>query len=201
MSGEPRSRAPKTAQINRTRASVLDATAALLVGNGYSAITIEKIAAESGVARSTIYRHWENLAEIVFDAVQQLLGPVGSVPDNGTLRDDLIQLYSVLTRALTKGTWGKLVKGVVEAAMANQLFADVLRQAIVDRREHGKAVLQRGIDRGDLPEDTNMAWFLDSISGVIYYRLVMSGDDLDEAGMIEYLIDSAIAAAGGTATV
>ena len=195
MSDAPRSRAPKTAQINRTRSAVLDATAALLVGNGYSAITIEKIAAESGVARSTIYRHWENLAEIVLDAVQQLLGPVGSVPENGNLRDDLIQLYATLTRALTKGTWGKLVRGVVEAAMAEQLFSDVLRQAITERREHGKAVLQRAIDRGDLPEDTNMAWFLDSISGVIYYRLIMSGDDLDEPGMVEYLIDAAIAAA------
>lgn len=198
MSEAPRSRAPKTAQINRTRTTVIDATAALMVDSGYSSITIERIAAESGVARSTIYRHWENLEEIVFDAVQQLLGPVGSVPDNGTLRDDLVQLYSVLTRALTKGTWGKLVRGVVEAAMTEQMFADVLRQAIIDRREHGKAVLQRAIDRGDLPADTNMAWFLDSISGVIYYRIIMSGDDPAEPGMIEYLIDAAIAAAGGT---
>lgn len=195
MSDIPRSRAPKTAQINRTRTAVLDATAALLVGNGYSAITIEKIAAESGVARSTIYRHWENLAEIVFDAVQQLLGPVGLVPDNGNLRDDLLELYAVLIRALTKGTWGKIVRGVVEAAMADQLFADVLRQAIADRREHGKAVLQRAVDRGDLPSGTNMGWFLDSISGVIYYRLTMSGDAPDEPGMVEHLIDAAIAAA------
>jgi len=174
---------------------VLDATASLLVGSGYSAITIEKIAAESGVARSTIYRHWNNLADIVFDAVQQLLGPVGSVPDSGSLRDDLVQLYAVLTRALTRGSWGKVVRGVVEAAMADALFATVLQQAILDRREHGKAVLQRAIERGDLPADTNTVWFLDSISGVIYYRLIMSGDDPDEPGMVEYLIDAAIAAA------
>lgn len=195
MTDSPRPRAPKTAQITRTRTAVLDAAAALLVGDGYAALTIEKIAAASGVARSTIYRHWDNLAEIVFDTVQQLLGPVGSVPDVGNLRDDLIKLYGVLTRALTTGTWGKLVRGVVEAAMADPLFADVLQQAITDRREHGKAVLARAIQRGELPEDTNMAWFLDSISGVIYYRLIMSGDAPDEPQMIEHLIDSAIAAA------
>jgi len=188
-------RAPKTAQINRTRRTVLDAAGTLLVNSGYAAITIEKIAAESGVARSTIYRHWENLAEIIFDTVQDLLGPVGSLPDAGNLRDDLVKLYGVLVHALTKGTWGKLVRGVVEAAMADDLFAKVLQQAITDRREHGKAVLQREIERGELPDDTNMAWFLDSISGVIYYRILMSGDAPDEPGMVEHLIDAAITAA------
>lgn len=190
-----RTRAPKTSQLNRTRDSVLEATSALLVDEGYAAITIEKIAAESGVARSTIYRHWDNLAGIVFDTVQHLLGPTMTAPDTGDLRGDLIELYGVLTGALIKGTWGKLVRSVVEAAMAEELFAGVLRQAIADRRAGGATVLQQAIDRGDLPNDTNVAWFLDSISGVIYYRLIMSGDDPDEPGMVEHLIDAAIAAA------
>lgn len=198
VSSPARTRAPKTAQLNRTRALVIEATATLLLERGYSAITIEKIAAECGVARSTIYRHWDNLAEIVFDTVQDLLGPVGVLPDTGELRTDLIELYRVLTMALTKGTWGGLVRGVVEASMADEMFAGVLQQAITDRREHGKAVLQRAIERGELPADVNTAWFLDSISGVIYYRLLMSRDDLDELGMVEYLIDAAIAAATPT---
>lgn len=181
--------------MNRTRAAVLDATGELLVDHGYAAITIEKIAAECGVARSTIYRHWDNLAEIVFDTVQQLLGPPMAVPETGSLRDDLVEIYSVLVHALTQGTWGKLVRGVVEAAMADELFAGVLQQAIADRRENGKAVLQQAIDRGELSADVNVGWFLDSISGVVYYRLLMSGDAPDEPGMLEHLIDAAIAAA------
>lgn len=188
-------RAPKTAQIERTKASVLDATVTLLTGGGYSAITIEKIAAESGVARSTIYRHWENLAEIVLDAVQQLLGPAGAPPDTGELRRDLIELYAVLVRAMTKGSWGSVVPAIVEAAMADKLFAEVLASAIAERRTSGAAVVQRAIDRGELPADTNTAWFLDSISGVLYYRLLMSGDPVDDPGMVEFLIDAAISAA------
>ena len=193
--GARRPRAPKTAQINRTRAAVLDATATVLVGDGYSAITIEKIAAESGVARSTIYRHWDNLADIVLDAVQQLLGPVGEQPDTGDLRSDLIALYEVLTGALSSGAWGKIVRGVVEAAMADEMFSAVLRKAIAERRENGRGVVQRGIDRGELPATTNIDWLLDSISGVVYYRMLMSGGPMNEDGMIEYLVDAAIAAA------
>lgn len=195
MSSGPPTRAPKTAQINRTRAAVLDATSTLLVGGGYASITIEKIAAESGVARSTIYRHWDNLAEIVLDAVQQLLGPVGPVQDTGDLRNDLIELYRVLTGALSDGSWGKVVRAVVEAAMADTMFAEVLQQAIADRRTNGRTVLELAIERGDLPAETNTDWFLDSISGVIYYRMLMSGGPMDEPGMIEHLIDTAIAGA------
>lgn len=195
MTSQPRRRAPKTSQINRTRSAVLDATAQLLVEDGYSAITIEKIAAASGIARSTIYRHWNNLAEIAFDTVQQLLGPESTVPDTGNLRDDLILLYAMLTRALTHGTWGDLVRSVVEAAMADPMFAEILEQAVADRRRIGAAVVANAIERGDLPADTNIAWLLDSISGVIYFRMLMSGADPAEPGMIEHLIDAAIAAA------
>ena len=45
---------------------------------------------------------------------------------------------------------------------------------------HFAVTHRRAIERGDLPADTNTVWFLDSISGVIYYRLIMSGDDPDE---------------------
>ena len=45
-------------RIERTRQVVLDAALALVAESGYGAVTIEAVAARSGVAKSTIYRHW-----------------------------------------------------------------------------------------------------------------------------------------------
>lgn len=192
---EATKRAPKTSQINRTKRSVLDATIELLASEGYSVITIERIAASSGVARSTIYRHWDSLTEIVLDAVQQQLGEFQPPADSGNVRSDLLRLYERFVRALQRGELGQIIHGVVEAAMADEVFAEVLRRAIELRRSEGRAVIEMAIERGDLSADTPVAWTLDAISGPIYYRLLMSGDPIDEPGFIEHLIDAALSQA------
>jgi AcrR family transcriptional regulator len=55
---------------------VLDAVLALVAESGYGAVTIEAVAARSGVAKSTIYRHWPGRAELVNDAFRTLQPPV-----------------------------------------------------------------------------------------------------------------------------
>ena len=51
-------------RIERTRRVVLDAALSLLIERGYGELTIEAVAAESGVAKSTIYRHWPSRVEL-----------------------------------------------------------------------------------------------------------------------------------------
>lgn len=171
----------------------------LMASDGYSSVTIERIAETSGVARSTIYRHWDSLAAVVLDAVQIMLGPTPTPPDKGTVREDLIAVYRQLARALQRSDWGGVVRAVVEAALVEDLFRDVLAMAIEARRASGRQVVERAIGRGELPADTRVDWLLDSITGVMYYRFLMSGDPLNERGMIEHLVDAALSAASGRA--
>ena len=49
----------------RTREAVLTAATDLLVEGGPSAVTIDAVVARSGVAKSTIYRHWESRDEVL----------------------------------------------------------------------------------------------------------------------------------------
>ena len=57
-------------RIVRTREAVLDAATALLVEGGPDAVTMDGVVQRSGVAKSTIYRHWSGRDELlteVFD--------------------------------------------------------------------------------------------------------------------------------------
>jgi AcrR family transcriptional regulator len=56
-------------------AAVLAATRALLVEHGYSATTIDLIAATAGVSRPAVYRRWKSKAQLVHEAVFPDLGP------------------------------------------------------------------------------------------------------------------------------
>ena len=55
--------------------AVLAATRSLLVERGYSATTIDLIAATAGVSRPAVYRRWSSKAQLVHEAVFPDLGP------------------------------------------------------------------------------------------------------------------------------
>ncbi len=93
-------------RVLRTRQSVIAATQDALVEEGYAAITIDGIAWRSGVARTTIYRHWGSLADLVIEAVT-LIDEQWSAPDTGSVRDDLVAQATGLNEKLSTSEWGE----------------------------------------------------------------------------------------------
>src|SRR5689334_17894869 len=73
----------------RTRAAVLAAARDELEAGGYAGLTLEKVAARSGVHLATLYRRWRTVEGLVVD----LLGELGKteipIPDTGSFKDDL----------------------------------------------------------------------------------------------------------------
>ncbi|WP_188503421.1 TetR/AcrR family transcriptional regulator [Nesterenkonia alkaliphila] len=74
--------------------AVLDAVATLLDqrGHTYEELTVERIAAEAGVGKQTIYRWWRNKAAVVLEALLtgRLKLTSEPVPNTGDLRADLM---------------------------------------------------------------------------------------------------------------
>ena len=58
------------ARVARSRAAVLRAATDLLVEGGPSAVTIDAIVVRSGVAKSTIYRHWASRDDVLLDVME-----------------------------------------------------------------------------------------------------------------------------------
>ncbi|GAB2965808.1 TetR/AcrR family transcriptional regulator [Amycolatopsis acidiphila] len=79
-------------RLDRSRAAILAAAVALLSEGGIERATIEAVTARSGVARSTLYRHFPNSAELLAAAFQELLPPLPAPGPGGTPRDRLLRL-------------------------------------------------------------------------------------------------------------
>ncbi len=62
--------------------------------SGLGGVSIDEVARASGVAKTTIYRHWPTRAALLIDACSQLGGP-HEAPDTGSLRGDLYALASI----------------------------------------------------------------------------------------------------------
>ena len=86
-------------RIERTRRLVLEATVAHLAEFGYGAVTIEAVAARSGVAKSTIYRHWPGRVELIRDAFHELKAP-HAPPAEGDVREQVVTVLENLARTV-----------------------------------------------------------------------------------------------------
>src|SRR5919106_1913946 len=90
------------------RRKAIAAATDLIVERGVANLSIEEVAARSGVAKTTIYRHWPERASLIIDTARATFEHVVT-PDTGTLRGDLEAYFDTVTRADMSGKTGKLI--------------------------------------------------------------------------------------------
>ncbi|WP_233600262.1 TetR/AcrR family transcriptional regulator [Micromonospora sp. M71_S20] len=146
----------------------------LLAERGIAGTTIEAVAERSGVAKTTIYRHWDGHAALVLDAFDNVRR-IPDDPDTGTLRDDLVELVTGLAAALSHGPAAGLWFALVDAAERNPQLAALHHREADARHAVILQAVTRGISRGELPADTDPAEVLDLLAGPIFYRRAVGG--------------------------
>lgn len=166
-------------RVERTHALVVAAAAELLADEGFERITIDGIAERSGVARSTIYRHWPDRA----DLLAQAFGVVCSVEptgDHGSLVGDLRHKVGMLAHGLNEETWGRMLPSLIGAAEHD----DDLRRALLrfngDRRAETIELLERAVTRGEIDGDQDLAGALERFIGPFFFRRVMTHQPIDD---------------------
>lgn len=186
-------RAPKASQLERTELAVMEAMTELLREVGYRQITVDLVAQRSGVARSTIYRRWASLPILAIAAFDAALGPGLPSPDHGDVETDLIHLYRRFTKILANSFWGELLPSLIEASKNEPAFDGLLARLDKDRRVNSLTILKRGVERGEIDAKANLDWIIDSLSGMLYYRFLISGGKLNEKGLVEWAVRTVLA--------
>lgn len=168
-------------RVARSRAAILRAAAELLIEQGSSGVTIEGIAERSGVAKTTIYRHWKSRSQLVFDAFESLLRPVAPQRQGETLRAQLQDILSQLSRGLTESDWAPAVSSLIEAGDRDPELRQLVHDFLVARMEHGREALRLAIARGELRDDLDVDVSIGVLVGPIFYRRLVSREPLSEA--------------------
>lgn len=170
----------------------MEATVDLLSEVGYRRLTFELVSQRSGVARSTIYRYWRNVPDLALAAFDEALGPNPDVPDLGDVRTDLIFSYDRLSKILKRSIWGKAMPALIEATHNDPNFEGLLPKMVERRRKSTREIIDRAVERGEIRPDISADWLLDMLSGLLYHRLLVTGADMREAGLIEWAVDSVL---------
>ena len=99
------------------RRRVLAATVELVAERGIGQLSIEEVAARSGVAKTTIYRHWPGRTALILESVNAQFEHVGA-PTPGRCRSDLEAFFVGVARADESGYNARVMPCLVEAANA-----------------------------------------------------------------------------------
>jgi AcrR family transcriptional regulator len=159
--------------------AILSAALSLLEEEGYGATTIERIAARAGVGKATIYRWWTSKAALFGEAVASTLNP-GPEPNTGDSYKDLVATIRVtMTNYSHPDTAAVLPALIGHVDRDGDVLESFRSSFLADRREHARELLERAIDRGDLPPDADVWLLMDVWAGVVFYRSVICGTPLE----------------------
>jgi AcrR family transcriptional regulator len=148
---------------------ILRATVDLLAEHGIGGLTVDTVAATTGVSKATLYRRWGSRAQLIHAAISSMQQPFVE-PDSGSLREDLVLLLRQLVAYVSRRDSGRLLPALVDAAARDPELAVLQRQTAQAARAVYERVLRRGIDRGELPADVDTALVIDLLMGPVLYR-------------------------------
>lgn len=173
-----------------TDQKILDATRELLVERGVQRLTVEGVAARSGVAKTTIYRRYRSKYDLALAVLLHMVREVVSVPDLGDTRAELIAFVNGAVLVLGSTLMGRVMQGLVSDLAVDAALAGAFRDQIVAARlAEVRRLIDRGIERGQVRPGVDTELIHDLLFGPVYYRLLLSGASLD-AGLAERVVDA-----------
>ncbi|MDY6941284.1 MAG: TetR/AcrR family transcriptional regulator [Cyanobacteriota bacterium] len=171
-SGRPRS--------TQSKVAILDATWELLETTTLRDLSIEAIARQAGVGKTTIYRWWPNKAAVVMDAFFEKLSPEIQFCEELSATEAIVKQMTLLVKAFS-GEYGRLVAQIVAEGQACPETLKRYRERFLEgRRAAAKAIVDRGIESGEFDPSLDSDLALDLLYGPIYFRLLVGHLPLNE---------------------
>jgi AcrR family transcriptional regulator len=179
-------------RVRRSREAVLTATHQLLSESGFSGVSVDEVSLRSGVAKTTIYRHWPNRSALLLDACSRM-GSKLEVPDTGSLKGDIGELASKMAERLRSKNFSSVLPSIIDAAERDPEIAAVHARLHAGFMAPLRSVIERAQQRGELPASSDPSEIIAAIVGPLFYRRWFSREPLDERfvrGIVERAVCS-----------
>jgi AcrR family transcriptional regulator len=158
------------------REAILEAAFRLLVERGYAGFAIEAVAAQSGTAKTTIYRWWDSKADLAVDAFFEGTEEALRIPDTGSAENDFRAQIHELAKLL-RGERGRALGGMLAGVRLEPALGRSLgRRWLAPRRKWGQERMTRAQAEGELRDGVDVAAALAVLYSPLYTPLLFGGD-------------------------
>ncbi|SEH47569.1 transcriptional repressor C-terminal [Mycolicibacterium rutilum] len=153
-------------------AGIADATLALLRRRGPKAVTVEAVAASSGIAKTTIYRRHRDRRDMLAAALTRVTTPDPLEPD-ADAPDRLRWIISEAVKAIDVGIgFGGLAAMLTdEDPEFNKLF----RRILAEQRADLESVIDAAEADGSFRADVDSTTFIDAVVGAVIAERARTG--------------------------
>lgn len=173
------------------RAKILKAARELMNEGGIAAVTMEELAARTGVGKPTIYRSWPNAKAVAMAALMAMPAAKEPAQRARSTIAELRQHVHGVVKAFTSRV-GRNAATLIASADANTEMAKAFRHhVILNSREQLRAIVQRAIADGAISRDIDVEIALDLILAPVFFRLLLGHLPLDEE-FADAVIDQAL---------
>lgn len=174
--GETRPGRPRDPQVDL---AIVEATLKLLADRGYRGMSIEAVAEEAGVGKTTIYRRYASKEELVVAAMGAIRDRLPPLPQTGSLRAELAGMMEQNRAVLERGL--ALLGALLVEMSRNPGLLELFRERVLGpRREEALRMLQRGVDRGEVRRDINPEAAVHAILGSVFARRLLGTAESEE---------------------
>jgi AcrR family transcriptional regulator len=143
---------------------------------GWAGFAMEAVARRAGVGKASLYLRWNSKEALLADAVTMRMSSVTDV-DTGTLRGDLTELAVQMLDLYSGPASRAALRLNVEAAAipgVAEHYEGIRRSQVLAAR----AIVRRGIARGELAPDAPVTLLLDTLAGGAMMHVLSTPQDL-----------------------
>jgi AcrR family transcriptional regulator len=174
-------------RVAKTKERVVSAGRALLDEEGPDAVTHLRIGEETGIARTTIYRHWPDRESLLAAVLAEAPGADAEL-DRGDVRADLHAYFEMVRKGTGRRRDRHGMAHAVARAEHDRSFAAIRRERVERRIAPLREILRRGIDRGELDASLNVDDGAIDLIAPVFFRRFFLGEAFED-DRVDTLID------------
>jgi len=149
---------------------------------GYAGATMDRIAEQAGVAKTTLYRRWPSKGALIVDCLLDAFGPV---PVTGASKAGIMSsaIYWIAAKIGEPGI-GAAFAGVFSDAVNDPALREILATRL---QEPYRLALREALDE---PDD-RVLLFIDVVTGTLLHRMGMTGEPMvsaDVAALVDMVV-------------
>jgi AcrR family transcriptional regulator len=179
----PRRGRPRDPAVDR---AIIESARAVLARRGFTGTSMEEIARTAGVGKDTLYRRWKSKEDLVQHVLTVLAAENVPVPADDDPTYALFIFLQDIVRLNTRSDFGAILAGIVGESARNAELATAFHAFWAERRSIAAGLVRRIVDPAT-PDD-EISRILDHVLGPIYYRLLLSGDPIDDTFLWDLIL-------------
>ncbi len=164
--------------------AILDAALDLFCDFGYDGLSVERVAASAGVAKTTIYRRYPTKLDLVMAALERAKDSAHAPEASGSLRADLLHMAQSYLAMMQSPSIGRAIPMLLASKARSDELAGAHAEFVRARRAPGYELIRQGIERGELAADADPSQIADMLFGAIFTRVFITSRPVDDAYLV-----------------